>query len=129
MTNEAAFAAALAMIGEDPEAADLGDYRARAPYLLCAACRALATLDVLFRETCGYAAQEMPEGSKFTLSGVFPLCDELLGAAAAHMAAGLLFDESPSQSDRCYTRYTALVYELIAGLPARAIPIRDSYSA
>lgn len=127
MTNEAAFGAALRMIGEVPGAHDLADYTARAPHLLCMACRALAALDVLWRGTCGYAAQQLPAGSEYPLDAVFPLCDEMLPAAAAHMASGLLFDESPVQSDRCYSRYERTVYDLIAHLPAKVEAIIDRY--
>ncbi len=129
MTNEAAFGAALRMIGEEPGAHDLADYTARAPHLLCMACRALATLDALWREACGEAAQVMPAGGEYPLDAIFPLCDELLPAAAAHMASGLLFDESPSQSDRCYVRYERAVRGLIDALPARVLAIVDRYPA
>lgn len=127
MTNQAAFDAALRLIGEEPGAVDLGDYTARAPHLVCAACRALSALDRLCRGTLGYAEQVLPAGGEYALGDTFPLCDELLPATAAHIASGLLFDENPVQSDRCYARFTAEANAVLGGLPAAVEPITERY--
>ena len=127
MTNQAAFDAALRLIGEEPGAADLSDYTARGPHLVCAACRALAAPDRLCRGALGYAEQGMPAGGEYALSDAFPLCDELLPAAAAHIASGLLFDENPVMSDRCYSRFAAEIEAVLSSLPSVVEPIAERY--
>lgn len=127
MTNQAAFDAALRLIGEEPGATDIGDYTARGPHLVCAACRALGALDRLCRGALGHEEQAMPGGGEYALTDVFPLCDELLPAAAAHIAAGLLFDENPVQSDRCFARFTAETEAMLSSLPAAVETIAQRY--
>lgn len=127
MTNQAAFDAALRLIGEEPGAADIGDYTARGPHLVCAACRTLGALDRLCREALGYAEQAMPAGGEYALTDTFPLCDELLPAAAAHIASALLFDENPTQSDRCYARFAAEAEAVLSSLPATVEAIAERY--
>ena len=127
MTNQEAFDAALRLIGEEPGAEDIGDYLARGPYLVCEACRALAAADRLCRGALGYAEQVMPEGSAFALSETFPLCGELLPAAAAHIASGLMFDENPILSERCDARCSAALTAVLSGLPAAVEPIAQKY--
>ena len=127
MTNQDAFDAALRLIGEEPGAEDIGDYLARGPYLVCEACRALAAADRLVRSALGYTEQVMPAGSAFMLSGEFPLCGELLPAAAAHIASGLMFDENAVLSERCYGRFTAALAAVLSGLPAAVEGIVQRY--
>lgn len=127
MTNQTAFDAALRLIGEEPGSVGLADYTARGPYLICAACRALAALDRLCRGALGYAEQAMPLGAEFALEDTFPLCDDLLPAAAAHIASALLFDENPVLSDRCYTRFAEAAEAVLAGLPTRIESITNRY--
>ena len=127
MTNQDAFDAALRLIGEEPGAEDIGDYLARGPYLVCEACRALAASDRLCRAAFGYAEQMMPAGSAFALSDEFALCGELLPAAAAHIASGLMFDENAALSDRCYGRFTAALAAVLSGLPAAVEEITQRY--
>lgn len=127
MTNQDAFDAALRLIGEEPGAADIADYTARGPYLVCEACHALAASDRLCRSALGYTEQAMPVGAAFALGEVFPLCGELLPAAAAHIASGLMFDENPVLSDRCYSRFAAALAAVLSGLPAAVETITQKY--
>lgn len=127
MTNQAVFDAALRLIGEVPGAADLDDYTARGPYLVCAACRALAALDRLCRSAQALGEQSLPDGGEYALADAFPLCDDLLPAAAAHIASALLFDENPTLSDRCYARFTEAAQGLLRSLPAVVEEIVEKY--
>lgn len=127
MTNQDAFDAALRLIGEEPGAEDLADYTARGPQLVCGACRALAAADRLCRSAFGYAEQALPTGIEWPLGGDFPLCEELLSAAAAHIASTLLFDENPVLSDRCWVRFTAEVNALLGSLPAVLESVTERY--
>lgn len=127
MTNQAVLDAALRLIGEVPGSPDLDDYLDRAPSLLCAACRALAAADSLCRSAMGLEAKTLPAGAEYALDDPFPLCDALLPATAAHLAAGLLFDENPSLSERCYARFGETVQALISSLPASLEMITDRY--
>ena len=127
MTNQDVFDAALQLIGEVPGGEDLGDYTARAPALVCAACRALAALDRLCRAAAGEEAQTLPAGGAYALGEEFPLCDALLPAAAAHLAASLLFDENPTLSDRCFARFRTEVEGVLGGLPASVENVVQRY--
>lgn len=127
MTNQAVFDAALRLIGEVPDSPDLADYAARAPHLICAACRALAALDRLCRAALFLGEQSLPSGGAYPLTDTFPLCDDLLPAAAAHVASSLLFDENPSLSDRCYARFTEAAQGLLTSLPAVVEEIVERY--
>ena len=127
MTNQAVYDAALCLIGESAGEPDLSDYLARAPHLLFAACRALAPLDRICRTALGLPEQVLPTGTTYALEDDFPLCDELLSPAAAHVASALLFDENPTLSDRCYLRFSESAQALLAGLPAAVEEIVDRY--
>ncbi|MBR7184812.1 MAG: hypothetical protein IKD37_04310 [Clostridia bacterium] len=127
MTNQSAFDAALRLIGELPGSPGLEDYLDRAPSLLCAACRALAAADRHCRSAMGLEEQVLPDGSEFALEDPFPLCDALLPATAAHLAASLLFDENPTLSAQCQARFRETVQDLLAALPASLEMIKNRY--
>ena len=127
MTNQAVFDSALHIIGETPGADDLADYTARAPYLICAACRALASVDRMYRLAHGLEESVLPAGSEYALDGIFPLDDALHPAAACHIASALLFDENPVLSDKCHARCTEQIETILAALPAQVVPIEAKY--
>ena len=127
MTNQNVFDSALRMIGEEPGSAGISDYTARAPYLICAACRALAPVDRMYRLAHGRGVLVLPEESEYPLDEGFPLSPALHSAAACHIAAALLFDENPVLSDKCHTRFAEQARDILAALPARVEQITNQY--
>ncbi|MBR6709654.1 MAG: hypothetical protein IKL84_08265 [Clostridia bacterium] len=127
MTNQEVFDSALRIIGEEPGAADLADYTARAPYLLCSACRALAGVDRMYRLAHRVGVLVLPRDSEYALDSLFPLSDALHPTAAYHIAAALIFDENPALSDKCHARFVEQTKDILDALPARVELIGQKY--
>jgi hypothetical protein len=121
MTNREIYDAALSHLSE-AQYEDVGDYEARAPYLLAAFVNEC-------REVGGFHRAPMDEGAvMLDLDGEFPLSTRLASAAAFYLAALLVESEDEALSDRLFAHYA----ESVTGLTQQScsgelVGIRDVY--
>ena len=127
MTNREIYDAALALLSEE-DYEDLGDYEARAPYLLAAFVNECREVGGFCRTAHGNGTDTDEGALMLDLDGEFPLHARLASAAAFYVAALLIEGEDEALSDRLFAHYAEGVSRLTQeGCSGDLVGIRDVY--
>ena len=105
ITNREIYRNALALIGEHGGNGHIGDYEARAPYLIASFCSQAKALDNNIRAAEKLGDQENFSPVYLSLDSDFPLCEKLAATAAIYVGSMAVIDEDPDLSDELYDRY------------------------
>lgn len=126
MKNRDVYGLALALLAENGDRTENGDYEERAGYLLAAFCSEILSVN---RRLC--EAEGVPAVTRvpiyLSLDEELPVRESLSAAAGAYLAAMLVLEEDADLSDRLFSRYCDAISGICAGLPMRSEVIADRY--
>lgn len=127
MKNRDVYELALALLAENGERTENGDYEERAGYLVSAFSSEAEPIDRCLREQKGPGAEEIDIPIYLSLEEAFPLSDVFASAAGYYLASMLILDEDPDLSDVLFTRYCDRIAAISAEIPMRSYSIADRY--
>lgn len=126
MKNRDIYGLALAILAENGDPIENGDYEERAGYLLSAFCTEVSAVNRAMCESLGEACpEEIP--IYLSLDESFLLKERFSGAAGMYLAAMLVLEEDAELSDKLFARYCDIVTSICAELPMRSERIADRY--
>ena len=127
MKNRDIYALSLAMIAENGDRYENGDYEERAGYLIAAFCSEAEEINRRYCEGKGKPCTEIEIPIYLSLDEDFPLKDRFASAAGAYLGAMLILDEDPDLSDVLFTRYCDMIAAICEEIPMRSYSIADRY--
>lgn len=127
MKNRDIYALSLALLAENGDRTENGDYEERAGYLLAAFCSEALEIN---RRYCEANREECTDADipiYLSLDEDFPLKERFSAAAGSYLAAMLILDEDPDLSDTLFSRYCDMISAICAEIPMRSYSIADRY--
>lgn len=127
MTNYEIFKAALRILAENENMADISDYEERFPYLLAVFCGEAEELDKKFREANKLPPSQTPLPIMLEMTEDFPLSQVFVSSAVYYVASMLIADENAEFSDKLFERYSMRMTDIYSALPSESQKIKNVY--
>ena len=127
MKNRDVYSLALALLAENGDRIENGDYEERAGYLIAAFSSEAQEIDRRLCEAKGLSFTDEDIPIYLSLDEGFPLSDRFVSAAGAYLASMLILDEDPDLSDILFARYCDKLAAISEEIPMRSYPIADRY--
>ncbi|MBR2906606.1 MAG: hypothetical protein IKC26_01000 [Clostridia bacterium] len=127
MKNRDVYDLALALLSENGDRTENGDYEERAGYLIAAFASEAEPIDRCLRERMGMDGEETDIPIYLSLEEAFPLSDRFAPAAGNYLASMLILDEDPDLSDLLFARYCDKIAAISQSIPMKSYSIADRY--
>lgn len=127
MKNRDVYSLALALLAENGDRIENGDYEERAGYLLAAFCAEAEEINRRYCEATGRSCEEIDIPIYLSLDEEFPLTERFSAAGGAYLSAMLILEEDPDLSDKLFSRYCDMIAAICAEIPMRSYSIADRY--